>query len=239
MSPQDSKERRPITIEDVESELNSLERLANALSGQDDFTRALIQNQQMLLRMMYEQQQGALPGETTRTGEIIQAVPIRAVGTANEKINENDSGRATFQVRGTVFRTTINAEEDIAPGDTIEIVGPNNAVKRVPSTPDTVSVQVAGALNLTNNQYFVTESPVSVDSTKEASTSWDFVADTVAVYGFDQPIYIAFNDNNDNNRLIPLAVDDDPFNISINTDTIWYRLQSAGTATDLNIVALK
>jgi hypothetical protein len=77
----------------------------------------------------------------------------------------------------------------------------------------------------------------------EDSESWDFTADTVVVWGFDEPVTIAFKAQNTNDREIPLTTGQDPFSLSppggLSTSEVWFKLGSgvAGDTT-INLLAL-
>lgn len=117
------------TVEDAEAEINALESLIAGLDTDNDYDRALLRNQVLRLRLLVQQQRGALPETIGQGGQKRRLLPQGAVGIANRDIYENDNGPATFQINGTVFSTTVQATEDIDSSAIVEVVGNENQVK--------------------------------------------------------------------------------------------------------------
>ncbi|NLV09357.1 hypothetical protein GOC74_05360 [Halomicrobium mukohataei] len=91
--------------------------------------------------------------------------------------------------------------------------------------------------------YFVTEEPVSVDSVNQQGLDWGFPADTVTVWGFDEPVLVSFQQTG-TNREIPLTAAEAPFSLSppggLNTSKLWYRQMTESAAdTTLKVLALR
>ena len=91
---------------------------------------------------------------------------------------------------------------------------------------------------------YVSKPGVTVTGIEEDNVEWNFSADTVVVYGFDEPIAIAYKSQNKADRLIPLSPAEAPFSLSppggLGASTLWYRKQNEGAAdTSLNVLALK
>lgn len=91
--------------------------------------------------------------------------------------------------------------------------------------------------------YFVTEEPLPVESTNESEQkiNWGFPATSVTVWGFDEPIYVAFRSNGDD-RKIPLDPADAPFTLApeggIETSLARFRLPTdSSTSTEVKILA--
>lgn len=83
---------------------------------------------------------------------------------------------------------------------------------------------------------------VTVTSTEENSVGWDYAADSVMIYGFDAPLYVAFKDASNTDREIPLSPDNAPFTLApsggLGTSEMWYRKQTSdGSDTSFNLVA--
>ncbi len=85
---------------------------------------------------------------------------------------------------------------------------------------------------------------IPVTSTSEETEEWDFMADTVVVYGFDAPLTVAFKSPNKTDRDIPLTSTEAPFSLSppggVSTSKLWYRKTTESAAdTTLNVLALR
>ncbi|WP_306056967.1 hypothetical protein [Natronococcus wangiae] len=80
-------------------------------------------------------------------------------------------------------------------------------------------------------EYFVTEQPMPVTSVSESDQhiNWGFPARSVTVWGFDEPIYVAFRESGDN-RKIPLDPSDSPYHEApeggLHASAIWVRKAS-------------
>lgn len=80
---------------------------------------------------------------------------------------------------------------------------------------------------------------------EEQVINWNFMADAVAVKGFDQPILVAFKSGDSDARWIDLRPDkDDGFSIggdvSLDTGRCFFQLAPNATAeTQITIIALK
>lgn len=91
---------------------------------------------------------------------------------------------------------------------------------------------------------YYSEAGIGVNEIAEKEVSWDFSADSVTVYGFDQPLAIAFKSPNKGDRLIKLSPEEAPFTVAppdgLGASTVWYRKQTESqTATSFNVLALK
>lgn len=92
--------------------------------------------------------------------------------------------------------------------------------------------------------YSTGEDPITVDSAEEDTVEWDFTASTAILYGFDQPIHVAYKAPNKPNRIVALTQRDSPFTLSgvdgINASQLYYRLPEEGaTPTSFNLIAVK
>ncbi|QCC57876.1 hypothetical protein NP511_04890 [Natrinema thermotolerans] len=80
--------------------------------------------------------------------------------------------------------------------------------------------------------YFVTENPLVVDSIDENRLNWGYPATSVTVWGYDEPIYVAFRSEGDY-RKIPLEPGDAPYHAApeggLGASSAWIRKQSEDT----------
>lgn len=80
--------------------------------------------------------------------------------------------------------------------------------------------------------YFVTEDPLVVDSTDESRLKWGFPATSVTIWGFSEPIYVAFRSEGDY-RKIPLSPSDSPYHEApeggLGASSAWISKQSSDT----------
>ena len=80
--------------------------------------------------------------------------------------------------------------------------------------------------------YFVTESPLPVTSTDEERLNWGFPASSVTIWGFTEPIYVAFRSEGDF-RKIPLEPGNAPYHEAppggLNASAAWIRKRSDDT----------
>ncbi|QFU83393.1 hypothetical protein [Natronorubrum aibiense] len=91
--------------------------------------------------------------------------------------------------------------------------------------------------------YFVTEEPLPVTTTDENRLKWEFPATSVTIWGFDEPIYVAFRSEGDY-RKIPLSPADSPYHAGpeggLGASAAWIRKQSSDTAdTTVKVKAYK
>ncbi|ELY63577.1 hypothetical protein [Natrinema versiforme] len=91
--------------------------------------------------------------------------------------------------------------------------------------------------------YFVTEEPLPVTTTEENRLKWGFPASSVTVWGFDEPIYVAFRSEGDY-RKIPLEPSSAPYNAGpeggLGASAAWISKQSSDSAdTTVKVKAYK
>lgn len=91
--------------------------------------------------------------------------------------------------------------------------------------------------------YFVTEDPLPVTEAEEDRLKWGFPATSVTVWGFDEPIYVAFRSEGDY-RKIPLDPSDAPYHAGpeggLGASAAWIRKRSSETAdTTVKVKAYK
>jgi hypothetical protein len=123
-----------VTVEKVQDQLNLIENALNALSGEDEYLRAILQNQQ--IQLLQELNRQGLPDGPTSTEGVFSnidkgALPIDAIGVAAEDIPVNDTGDAVFQLQGSTFRARVRNKENfnLDAGAAIEVVGEGNSVQ--------------------------------------------------------------------------------------------------------------
>ncbi|GAB7121221.1 hypothetical protein JCM9743_36930 [Natrinema sp. JCM 9743] len=85
--------------------------------------------------------------------------------------------------------------------------------------------------------------PLPVTTTEENRLNWGFPATSVTVWGFDEPIYVAFRSEG-NYRKIPMAPADSPYHAGpeggLGASAVWIRKQSSTTAdTTVKVKAYK
>ncbi|OAQ52117.1 hypothetical protein HTG_14130 [Natrinema mahii] len=80
--------------------------------------------------------------------------------------------------------------------------------------------------------YFVTETPIAVTSTDENRLNWGFPASSVTIWGFTEPIYVAFRSDGDY-RKIPLEPGNAPYHEAppggLGASSAWIRKRSDDT----------
>ncbi|DAC85275.1 hypothetical protein [Natrinema versiforme] len=91
--------------------------------------------------------------------------------------------------------------------------------------------------------YFVTEDALPVTSTDEEKLNWGFSADSVTVWGFDEPLNIAFRSEGEY-RKIPLQPSESPFTVApeggIDASSAWIRKMSSDASdTTVKVLALQ
>jgi len=94
--------------------------------------------------------------------------------------------------------------------------------------------------------YWTTEQAVTVGTDDVTTLAWGFPATEVLLYGFDQPIHVAFKGPNQANRDIPLnpGDGDEPAEFSpsngLGASQAWVRTQDSATdATTIKAVAFR
>jgi len=91
--------------------------------------------------------------------------------------------------------------------------------------------------------YFVTEEPLPVTTTEENRLNWGYPATSVTVWGFDEPVYVAFRSEGEY-RKIPLAPSDAPYHAGpeggLGASSVWISKQSSSTPdTQVKVKAYK
>lgn len=130
-----------LSTEDVESELNTIERLLSSVSPQDELMEALLHNQRIQLLGMLQRQQrqeqqhselvSAVSGQgtdVTYEDDQTAELPVGLVGRALTEITLGSRGEGEFQVAGSGRVVDVRANNEIEAGSTIAIVGRDNLV---------------------------------------------------------------------------------------------------------------
>lgn len=112
----------PVTNEDIQRQLNILERIGNFVEGEDDILRAMVQNQTIML-----QQMGVMVG----AGDTPQLSRNQA-GLAIQEIREGDTGQAVFKINGENYVIRVQADREIDPDDVVYVNDTPNTV--IPAT---------------------------------------------------------------------------------------------------------
>jgi hypothetical protein len=74
---------------------------------------------------------------------------------------------------------------------------------------------------------------------EEQSKDWDFTATSVALWGWEEPILVAFKDQNRKDRWIPLPKNRATLSFETTASEVWYTLQDGAQAdTTLNVLAV-
>jgi len=225
---------------EVEQTLNVAERALGALDADDDYLAAILQNQKLLAQGLMNT--GAFNSKNDLGINQLdrESLPVGLTGTATESIEREGRGTAIFDVAGGTIEATVRANGTVEKNEPVVVMDEENEVRPSTGVGETLNVRVQGRQGGESRGYYSTEEPIAVDSVQEDSIEWDFLSEEVAVYGFDQPIYIAFNDPENNNRLIPLDANDESFSMGIATRKLWYRLPSgSSTPTSIRVIAKK
>jgi len=156
--------------EDAREQLNAIEALENAVSGDDEFLQAILQNTKVQTMALLDRMQARprqnpspFPGHNPDVRPVPddelyrrEDLPPSTVGLANRYIQEGDIGPGTFQVRGTIVNDTVRATEDIRAGDPVQVIAPGNIVQLRPD----VSVSFFGLSGAAGSGGFeVTQTP--------------------------------------------------------------------------------
>ena len=226
--------------EEVYAELNFIEQALSHLDAEDEFQAALLRNQKLLAQALMGIGPAQSPGPMNMQNVDKDNLPEGLTGTATQEIPNGGKGTALFNIGGSRIEAEVRAGGDIGNNETLVVIDDNNLVRPSPGTQETFNLQVAGATGGGNQDYFATESSVPVESVEEKALNWEFQADEVAIYGFDAPIFVAFKNKEEDNRLIPLKPEDEPFSIKITAPGMYFRKASEDTSdTTIRVVALK
>jgi hypothetical protein len=88
-----SRRQQPVSREDVQRQLNVLERLSQHVSSDDDLLIALLENQNLMLQNMTSMMGGSFQGPNS--------LSANQAGLALKDIDKGDTGRILFEERGT------------------------------------------------------------------------------------------------------------------------------------------
>jgi len=226
--------------DEVKKTLNIAERALGGLDASDDYLAALLQNQKLLAQGLLDSGVFANKNDIGINNIDRSSLPIGLTGTSTEEIEREDTGIAIFDVAGGTVEARVRANGKIERNEPVVVMDEDNEVRSSQGVGETLNVRVKGRQGSEDSGYYATEQPVAVDSFQEETIEWDFLAEEVAVFGYDKPIYIAFNDPENSNRLIPLNPKEESFSMGISTRKLWYRLPSPNAdPTSIKVVAKK
>lgn len=183
---------------DVVEELNFIENALNQLSGGDEYLEAILQNQRLqLLWMLQQQATGAIPASMAEDGFTDQELPLNAIGIANGRIYENDTGRATFQLQGSVFSSQVKTLDEVTSGTPVRVVGAGNQV--VKATDVALSLLgLSGSIGSASYNRAETETDVTVQPGEQAD---------VLIQGVDNADWVSVGTNDETHTLYQYLVD--------------------------------
>ena len=115
-----SSNQQPVTREDVERQLNVLERLSGYISSDDELLMALIQNQNLMLQNMTSMMGGSFQGP--------DSLSVNQAGLAIEDIEKGDVGRVLFEERGTKIVLRAKAGNEIGAEEVVYVSEPDGPV---------------------------------------------------------------------------------------------------------------
>lgn len=230
-----------VTAEDVQRELNFIEKLQNQITGQDEYLEAMLTNMRLqamwMLQTSPEIAAGGEAGTTVPTGgdgspegyntnkrpvpsdELVNKnnLPLDAVGIVNRTVYENDIGPATFQVNGSVFAATVRADDDLASGDPCRIIAPGNIAEPLNDVATSL-LGLTGSIGAGRYERTESPSPVTIQPGDTETVLRVNVrgADWISVGTTDQPdtTYQYFVDNEpilDTPLNEPLGLFNDPY----------------------------
>lgn len=191
-----------MSVEDIQQEINYFEWLESQFSAQDELLAAVVRNQRIqLMQLMMQSQQSIRPGGPSDAFDDAQGltVPMDAVGITNRRIYEQDRGPATFQVDGTVFAATVEADEDLEPGRIVRVIGEGNLVKQERNVAPSL-LGLAGSVGAGSYERTETDTDVSIqpDETK-----------TVLRVGIQSADWVSVGTNDRTHSLYQYYIDDD------------------------------
>jgi hypothetical protein len=100
-----SRRQQPVSREDVQRQLNVLERLSQHVSSDDDLLIALLENQNLMLQNMTSMMGGSFQGPNS--------LSANQAGLALKDIDKGDTGRILFEERGTKMVVRAEAGNNI------------------------------------------------------------------------------------------------------------------------------
>jgi len=216
-----------VTVEDAEDSLSFIEGALSQLGSGDEYYRAMLKNQEIMVKSLLNLN-GVSGNNHVVAGNVeIDNLPKGLAGTATQEIANGSSGEAVFNISGSSFRARVEASGDIDENESVVVIDDGNYVKPSPNIRDTLNVQVSGNQGNYNTEYFSSETKIEVTSEEEESKEWGWPSQRISVYDFDNPFYIAFKNQEDDDRLIYLTPAQDPFSITMQATDIHYRKPEA------------
>lgn len=215
-----------VSVNDVEEQLNVIEKALSDISPGDNFARAILENQRTMLVQSTSGGGGVSALALNGVSDLSEGV----VGTAMETFNENAYGDVLFSLSGTDRIMQARAGEDIIEGDSVYVVGENDVV-------ETVENQGATEGNR-RSQLASEEITVASDSYKEVS--WDFSASVLSVIIDTESVEVRIvdPDEDDEGDDITIKPSDGKLTLSgsngVAVNRFWIRLKD-GTSADQEV----
>ena len=121
------------SAEDIAEQVNFVEQLLSGLGPQDEYSEAIVKNQQMILDSLLElSEDGVGRGGTAFTDDMIQNIdnlPIGIVGTTTEEIASGEKGYALFSINGTNVEAKVQMEGQVDENGVIVIDDEGNIAR--------------------------------------------------------------------------------------------------------------
>lgn len=121
------------SAEDIAEQVNFVEQLLSGLGPQDEYSEAIVKNQQMILDSLLElSEDGVGRGGTAFTDEMIENIddlPIGIVGTTTEEIASGEKGYALFSINGTNVEAKVKMEGQVDENGVIVIDDEGNIAR--------------------------------------------------------------------------------------------------------------
>lgn len=230
-----------VTVEDVAQEINYLESLMGGLSADDEFMRAILRNQKIMLQSMVAF--GNVQTDTGQTRPVIGGVdtsnlPSGIAGTSLDDMKEGTTGDALFDISGTKIVVDIKANSDINENEVVVITGSDNQV--VPASGIEPSSVSGGENTGPDKPVFGGTAPdevITVDNEDYVKHNLDLIADDLVLL-FDGDLVLSMDDPNEGSNEVLLLPSDSPLTIGpdkgLQRDKFWYK-RGPDQTSDFNI----
>jgi hypothetical protein len=226
--------------EKVQQRENIIERLSDYLDSDDNYLSAMLVNQ-IVMEESLNQIVTQLGGDPSSGTEEAPLLKYGLLGESTTEMNAGDTGEAMFTRDGDrIIAKVTAARSSIRDGQFVMVTDADQR-KVIPIDEGDVPLEESGGGD--KAEYF-SKPRVTVDSTEEDSVEWEFNAETVVVWGITSEVELAFKQEDEDNRLIPVTGSDSPFSLSppggLGAKKLWYsKPDSSVNDTEMNILALK
>lgn len=126
-----SGNREMVTSDEVESQLNFIEKVLTSGGVSDEYGEAVLRNQKAILESLTGG--GGVGGGSPVSGGVkvidTENLPEGVVGTASENIPNSEVGVALFNIEGTTYEAEVRASSDIENGEVITVMDQNNLAR--------------------------------------------------------------------------------------------------------------